>query len=157
MYMVRVIFVCTGNLCRSPMAEGILRERWKGLGRNDLTVSSMGIHGLDNQPATEFAAQVCEEHNIDISTHRSRQLVYEELTAAHLIFAMEQVQKEFVDMFFPRVQDKTFLLAAWPGEATRKSLIADPMGRPIKAYRRAFDTIAQHIDRILPELVEYYG
>jgi len=139
------------------MAEGILRDRWAKIGRDDLSVSSMGIHALDGQPASEFARQVCREQGIDISAHVSRQLVYDELTAAHLILMMEQVQKEFVKTFFPRIDEKLSLLGAWPDSETRKSNIDDPMGGTLKAYRRAFDAIAFHIDRILPVLVERFG
>ncbi|MBD3391952.1 MAG: low molecular weight protein arginine phosphatase [Chitinivibrionales bacterium] len=155
--MISVVFVCTGNLCRSPMAEGILRDRWLKRGRGDLTVSSMGIHGLDSQPASQHAREVCAEHGIDISPHRSRQLVYEELEGAHLVLAMEPVQKEFVGLFFPRFKDKVFLLGAWPGKETRKSTISDPMGQSIRMYRRTFETIAEHIDRIIPSIEEFYG
>jgi len=155
--MVNIVFVCTGNLCRSPMAEGILRDRWTKLGRNDLLVTSMGIHGVDSQPASENARLTCEEHAIDISSHRSRQLVYEELEAAHLILAMERVQKDFIELFFPRFREKVFLLAAWPGKETRKSNIDDPMGGTVKAYRRTFDAIASHVDRVLAAIIEYYG
>ena len=155
--MLNIIFVCTGNLCRSPVAEGVLRQRWAAMGRNDLAVSSMGIHGLDHQPASKNAQLVCEENGIDISAHLSRPLVYEELEAAHLVLGLERVHKEFINTFFPRFDDKVFLLGAWPQEATRKSNIADPMGQGMKAYRKAFEIISNHVDRILPTLIEYFG
>jgi protein-tyrosine phosphatase len=155
--MVNIVVICTGNICRSPMGEGLLRDRWAKTGRTDLKVTSMGTHGLDNQPASEYARLVCGEHGIDISGHRSRQLMSDELAASHLIFTMEQVHKEFVNMFFPRVSDRIFLLGAWPGKETRKCNIEDPMGGTMKAYRRSFDIIAFHVDRILPEIVEYYN
>ena len=83
--MADIIFVCTGNICRSPTAEGILKQRWIEAGENERTVSSMGIHGLDESPATDLAQQVCAENGIDISEHRSRPISGEEIQAADLI------------------------------------------------------------------------
>lgn len=151
-HMLNVIFVCTGNICRSPMAEGYLRQKFHEMGRDDLKVSSMGIHGLDDAPATDLAQAVCEEHGGDIASHRSRSLVGDELQNADFIFCMEPVHKKFVQTFFPWQRDKIFLLAAWPGKETRKSFIADPMGGSYEDYQRIFSIIRSHIDRILPLL-----
>lgn len=150
--MLNVVFICTGNICRSPMAEGYLRHRWQEIGRNDLNVSSMGIHGLDESPATGYAQSVCEEHGFDISSHRSRSLVGDELLKADFIFCMEPIHKKFVQTFFPWQRDRVFLLAAWPGKETRKSVITDPMGASYEEYQRIFDVIRGHIERILPQL-----
>ena len=132
------------------MAEGLLRHKGLNTGRDDLVVSSMGISGLDNVPATEFAQEVCKEHGFDISSHRSRPLMGEELRAADLILCMEPVHRQFLKTFFPWDKDKTFLLGAWPGRETRKNSIQDPMGGTLEMFRRTYDIIETHIDRILP-------
>jgi protein-tyrosine phosphatase len=139
------------------MAEGILRDKWRQNSGAGLVVSSMGVHGLDSQGPSELAQQVCAEHGIDISAHLSRQLSYDDLEKAHIILAMEPLHREFINLFFPRFSDKVFLLGAWPDKETRKSTIADPMGKPIKVYRRAYDIIAGHIDRIVPKIEETFG
>jgi protein-tyrosine phosphatase len=139
------------------MAEGILRSRISVMGLSDIQVSSMGIHGLDGRPASGIARQVCLEKGIDISNHISRQINPDELFKADFIFPMEQVHKEFIKIFFPRVSEKVFLLAAWPGDENRKTNIEDPMGGGQKAFRRTFDKIAAHIDRILPELTSIFS
>jgi protein-tyrosine-phosphatase len=148
----RAIMVCTGNICRSPMAEGLLRDRWQRMGRTDLVVSSMGIHGLDAHPASHHAREICAENGIDISGHLSRPLVPEEMSEAFVIFTMERMQKEFVQLFHPDARGKVFLLAAWPGKETRKSNVEDPIGASERVYRRVYDTIESHIDRIVPHL-----
>ena len=154
--MVNIIFICTGNVCRSPMAEGILKYRWNKLERKDLVVSSMGIHGLDHRPAVQHALDVCNENDIDISSHYSRGLIMTELDNAHLVFCMESVHKDFIRLFIPKLSEKIFLLGAWPGSENRKSSINDPMGRPIKQFRRIFSIISNHIDRIIPIIIEEY-
>lgn len=150
--MLNVVFICTGNICRSPMAEGFMRYKWHETGRNDLVVSSMGVHGLNDLPATEFARKVCMENGFDISSHRARSLVGAELQEADLILCMEPVHKKFVQTFFPWIRKKVFLLGAWPGKATRKSAISDPMGGSYKKYQEIFGMIQSHIERIIPLL-----
>ncbi|MFA9497851.1 MAG: low molecular weight protein arginine phosphatase [Deltaproteobacteria bacterium] len=150
--MLHIVFICTGNICRSPMAEGLMRHKWREMGRNDLKVSSMGIYGLNDIPATEYAQKVCKETGFDISSHRARSLVGEELQKADLILCMEPVHKKFVTTFFPWLRKKVFLLGAWPGKGTRKRTIVDPMGGSYKKYQQIFGIIDTHIQRIIPLL-----
>lgn len=155
--MFHVVFVCTGNVCRSPMAEGLLRHYWGMSGRNNLVVSSMGIYGLNSQPATEFAQQVCLGRGVDISGHRSRPLDFSELAEADIVLTMDITQKEYVRLFVLPCREKTFLLGAWPGKESKKSVIDDPMGGSQNVYVRSFETIDKNIKRIMPYLVEEYG
>jgi protein-tyrosine-phosphatase len=150
--LLRIVMVCTGNICRSPMAEGLLRDRWRRRGRDDLVVTSMGIRGLDNSPPTEMARRVCEEHGVDISAHRSRPLVGDELAEADLVLTMDQLQREFVQLFFPIARDRVFLLGAWPGAENRKSPVKDPIGGSLRLYRKTFSIVEGHIDRITEHL-----
>lgn len=153
---MRIVFVCTGNICRSPMAEGLLHHKWPTTDRDDLVASSMGTHGLDQSPAQPFAQQVCEARGVDISAHRSRPLAGEELREADLVLCMEPAHQAFIQTFFPWHKDRVHLLAAWPRRPTRKSVIPDPMGAPIGVYRKVFELIERHVDRILPELTARY-
>jgi protein-tyrosine-phosphatase len=155
--VLRVVFVCTGNLCRSPMAEGILRHYWQSAGYNRGIVSSMGVRGLESAPASAMAIKVCLDRGIDISAHRSRPLNIEELAAADIIFTMEPAQKEYVQLFSPSSRENTFLLGAWPGKESAKSRINDPMGGSEATYIKIFQTIEKHIYRLLPDLMARYG
>jgi protein-tyrosine-phosphatase len=139
------------------MAEAILRTRWAEAGASGLVVSSMGIHGVEKQPATEFAIKVCESHGVNLSKFISRPLVHEELRESDLIFVMETFQKNFLKLFFPMLDDRVFLLRAWPQQKVSKRLdIKDPMGGKMKKYERAFKELSAEIDRILPLLTQQY-
>ena len=129
-----------------------MRYKWQEMGRDDLIVSSMGIHGLNDYPATEYAQAVCKEIGFDISSHRARSLVGDELQKADLVLCMEPVHKKFVQTFFPWHRDRVFLLGAWPEKEARKSSIEDPMGGSYEKYRRIFSIIQDHIERIIPLL-----
>ena len=136
------------------MAEGILRHR---LGpASSITVASMGIHGLEQQPASSAAVAVCAEHGIDISAHRSRPLLGDELMGADAIFALELLHKEFLITFFPQVSERVYQLGAWPGKQKRKHNVRDPIGRSGRVYRIIFEQISEHIERIAPLLQQHY-
>ncbi len=142
------------------MAEGIMRYEWENLGLSNLNTSSMGIHGLDQQPASKHSQDICLESGVDISSHRSRKLIIPELESAHLIFSMERVQKEFIRTFFPKLNDKSFLLAVWPeedsGKKAKKGNIRDPYGGSLREYKEAFKIINGHIKRIVPIIKDLY-
>ncbi len=135
------------------MAEGIMKHKIQETGNTDFTVTSMGIHGMDMQPPTDLGIQVCAEHDIDISDIKSRPLIPEELKNAHFVFVMEPFHKEFLRVFFPQCSEQTFLLAAFPSnENHKKFTIKDPVGGTLKDYRKTFETLSEHINRIFPLL-----
>ncbi len=150
--MQNIVFICTGNICRSPMAEGYFRYRVKEIGRSNYVVSSMGTHGLNDSPATENAQATCLENGFDISSHKGRSLIGEELQKADLILCMEPMHIKFIQTFFPWNRERIFLLGAWPEKANKKSIIHDPMGGSMDEYRGTFKIISRHIERILPLL-----
>jgi protein-tyrosine-phosphatase len=139
------------------MAEGIFKYYWFNAGRRDAIVTSMGVRGLELQPASSLSIKMCAENGIDISAHRSRPLDFEELAGADIVFTMDRVQKEYIQLFSPPCREKTFLLGAWPEKETRSSIIPDPMGASEKVYRKIYASIEKQIVRIVPHVVGMFG
>src|SRR5579871_698426 len=98
--MKTVLFVCTGNVCRSPMAEGLLRHVTRG--RRDIQVMSAGIGASEGQPPSAFAVQAVKELGIDISHLRSRQLSSDLVKKADYIFGMTHSHVDTVFLLYPQ-------------------------------------------------------
>jgi protein-tyrosine-phosphatase len=111
----KVLFVCTGNTCRSPMAEGILRKLLEDKGVEGLQVSSAGTYALRNAPASLFAMEIASDRSVDLSRHRSRQLTQEMTGKADLILAMSKEHLDFIGRIDRKAGGKAFLLKGQPG------------------------------------------
>src|SRR5438128_1210810 len=147
--MKNILFVCTGNVCRSPMAEGLLRRAAKG--DTNYRVWSAGLGALDGQPATEAAVDVMAELGIDISHHCSQALRVPLVEQADFIFTMTRQQQDAIQTIYPMAAEKTFLLREFENAEVIGKDISDPIGQPIEVYRRTRDQIRA----ALPSLIEF--
>ena len=129
-----VLFVCTGNVCRSPMAAGffydqLLRAKSDGMVR----VRSAGLWALEGQPASAYALQVMSEHDLDIGAHRARSLSQADVDESGLILVMTKRHADIISHDLERTLGKVYLLAEMAGEAYD---IEDPYGGSLVEYRR---------------------
>jgi protein-tyrosine phosphatase len=135
-----VLFVCTGNICRSPFAEYYARDLWADL---DMVTSSAGTWAMIGNPSTELMVAVGADHGLDLTPHRARPLGSARLP--DLILCMEQHHVDAAIRAFPDLPDGAIRLLAATG-------VGDPYGRPMDAYERSADLIIRSIDAIeLPE------
>jgi protein-tyrosine phosphatase len=123
-----ILVVCTGNICRTPVAAPPLSEK---LGR---PVGSAGIDALVGQDIAATARQVAEEHGLICPPHSARKLTRELCCDADLILVMENRQREYVGLLAPEVSGKTFLLGKW----TDNSEISDPYRKSRDVYRQVY-------------------
>ena len=146
--MKKLIFVCTGNTCRSPMAEGLLKHL---LGPDcGWEISSAGICAGDGWPASPNAIEALKEKGIDIAEHHSQRLTAKMVQGADLLVTMTGGHRDAALALDPQSGGKVFLLKSF-GIAQCAADIYDPVGEALDVYRRVRD----EIDAALPDLILY--
>jgi protein-tyrosine-phosphatase len=148
---VLIVFICTGNICRSAMAEAIARHVVQEKGITGLKFSSMGVEALIQSPADENAIAALEEINIDLTQHRGRYLVFKELSEAEIILCMDRYHLSFIKGMFPQLAYKCYLLTDYPKPRWIKKDITDPYCKSLEKFRQSRDIISENVTRILAE------
>lgn len=149
----KVLFVCTGNTCRSPMAEGSLRVLLQGRGIETIDVLSAGTAAAPGCPATTYAVEAVKTWDGDISGHRSRPIMREMIEEADLILVMTPTHYRDVVTISPEAREKTFLLKRFPESGDDGEGVADPIGGSLDQYNQTFLEIGEELGRMLPELI----
>ena len=150
--MKTILFVCTANICRSPMAAGIMRRRIAELGLADqVQVLSAGVWAQEGQGASRYAVKVLGQRNCDLSGHRSRQVTPELLDQADIVLVMEEAHRRSLFYLSPQHLGKIFLLAEMAGEYQE---VADPFGGPIEGYEETADLLERLIEAGLPRILK---
>ncbi|MGH7992315.1 MAG: ribose 5-phosphate isomerase B, partial [Limisphaerales bacterium] len=146
--MKTVLFVCTGNVCRSPMAEGLFRRATNG--RGEFRTLSAGLGAMNDQPPTPHSVQAMRELGADISAHRSRALTAELVREADYIFGMTHSHVDTIVLLYPQAADKTFLLREFDEtlEDFEKD-ISDPIGGSYEVYEHCRNQIEQGVAALL--------
>ncbi|MEH7222181.1 low molecular weight protein arginine phosphatase [Bacillus sp. JJ1566] len=142
--MIHVLFVCTGNTCRSPMAEAILRKR---CGEN-IEVKSAGIFAGEGTPASPNTAQVLQEKGMECQ-HSSSLLTQDLIEWATCILTMTSHHKQAILYSFPQSGDKVFTLKEY---VDGSGDVSDPFGGPIEIYRETYAELEPLIEQVLSKL-----
>lgn len=148
---MRILFVCTGNTCRSPLAEGVARHLMARRTLRDVEVTSAGTSAWPDAPASDGALLVALEHGIDLSDHRARQLSPELVAKSDVILAMGPHHVERAEALGG--VGRTWLLTGYV-DAVRARPVRDPFGGDLETYRATFDEMAEEIDRVLTRIAD---
>ena len=150
----RIVFVCTGNTCRSPMAEGLFKQRMaerlgcsvEELPDRGFVVSSAGIAAGSGDAATRESAEALREYGVDLTAHRSRYAGPDVIARADDVIVMTRSHLATVATRYPVLGGALRLLCGTDGD------LDDPIGGGADVYRACAKTIRQHVDRLITEL-----
>lgn len=144
---MNILYVCTGNICRSPMAEYYTKHLVKTRGLTFITTFSAGIHACVGSSASGNSLTAMQELGIDISDHQGKQLTSYMVTVSDWIFVMEQRQKEIIGKNSPKIMLLTEFYEPEPAID-----ISDPYGSDLSSYRIARDIIMESIDTFIDRI-----
>ena len=149
MRRLRILYVCTGNTCRSPMAEVQARTKAAGVGLEGVVFESAGTAATEGAPASMPARRVAAAYGFDLDSHRSRPLTRERVQSADLIVAMTSRHRaavERLDAETPVILASSVLPDGHPG---RDRDLPDPFGGDDAVYRATWETISETVEALL--------
>ena len=147
-----LLVICSGNICRSPFAQGYLRWRLAQLGQQHVGVQSAGTLGIVGSPASSETIALAQEAGFDLSEHRSRAVTFDAMDEAGIILVMEEAHRRELARLFPEEAERVHLLSEFHvsvNDPAQAPDIFDPIGLPVEDYRRCFDLVRDCIDTFL--------
>jgi protein-tyrosine-phosphatase len=150
--MKNVLVVCTGNVCRSPMAKALIRKEIADRGLTpDVTIDSAGTYAMVDHPASGGSINAMAQRGLDISGHRAKQLTAELVNKADVILVMEERHRRSIFVTWPRAIMKTLLLSELSGGHEG---IDDPYGGEQWEYDQTAEIIEGYVQRGMPALLK---
>lgn len=148
---MNIYFICTGNTCRSPMAEAILKNKQLG----DIEVRSAGIFALDGGEMSERAKQILNRQNVR-HQHTSHTVTLENLQWADLVLTMTVAHRHMILQSYPQMADKTFTLKEYVAPYGALD-VSDPYGGDESIYLQTYHELNNYIERLTEKIRQCEG
>ena len=153
--MIRTLFVCTGNTCRSPMAAALLQNKINSASAGTAySVASAGLAAWPGQPASPEAVLVMGQRGLSLADHRAQQVDFDQIAASRIVLTMTRAHKEALLRLFPAAEDKIFTLAEYTGGQVD---VADPIGGTLQEYHTCADQLTKLIERAWDKIFQLAG
>lgn len=151
---MKIMFICTGNICRSAMADVMLKSKIKNTNlENELEVYSAGTHADTGAHATYTAIEAMEELGIDLKSHQATNVMDSDIQDMDLILCATSKHKRLILSVFPKLQDKTYTIKEFAEYDVESGLdISDPWGYDLSVYRSCASLLENCIDNIISKI-----
>lgn len=145
----RVVFVCSGNTCRSPLAKEFMQHHAK----ENFEAKSAGLYAASGVPLSSGSAEVLKERGIS-SDHTSQPLSQDLVDWADVVLTMTRSHRDYAKELYPDAKDKIFTLKEYATKGAVDEDIQDPFGAPVEVYRETADEIEKYIQKIIEREIE---
>ena len=144
------MFICTGNICRSPMAHAYIQKRLYDLNKeNEYIISSCGTNAIQGQSATDNAIKVMRKYDTDLTRHRATNIENSNILDYDLIIVLAHIHKSQIIQVYPTLENKIFTLKEYVNNEEKYRDIDDPWGLDINIYTATANDIVENIDKML--------
>jgi len=148
----KIVFICTGNICRSAMAHGYMQKKLKDVGLEEkYIIESAGTNAYTGDRATDFACEVMKKYDTDLSNHRATYIEESDINEADIILCMTQSHKVKVLNRYPKLEEKVYTLKEYLGE-TDYIDIDDPWGYSLDVYKECAREIVYYVDKLIKKI-----
>ena len=150
--MIKILFVCTGNICRSPMAHYYMQKRIKDLNLQDkYFIDSAGVFAEVGEGATDNAIYAMREYDVDLLPHIAKSIHSLNLNSYDYIFTLTSQHKRYILSYYKEVESKVFTIKEFVGESKNIN-IDDPWGMNLKVYTECAKQIVENVEKLIKKL-----